>query len=112
MLFRIDIYFTKYCLAVEIEEKGHIDIDLEFEEKRQVTLEKELNCTFIRINTSRENFHVDYEASKIQVFISQFKDNKIKERYNKNKELEDEIKKLKLQLAKLGVKNNDVNDKK
>ena len=112
MLFRNDIYFTKYCLAVEIDEKGHTDRDLEFEEKRQVALEKKLNCTFIRINTSRENFDADYEASKIQVFISQFKNNKIKERDNKNKELEDEIKKLKLQLAKLGVKNNDVNDKK
>ena len=39
------------------------------------------------------------------MFISQFKD-------NKNKELEDEIKKLKLQLANLSVKNNEVNDKK
>ena len=31
ILFRIDIYFTKYCLAVEIDEKGHTDRDLEFE---------------------------------------------------------------------------------
>ena len=105
ILFRIDIYFPKYCLAVEIDEKGHTDRDLIFEEKRQKALEKKLNCTFIRINTSKENFDVDYEASRIQTFISQFKD-------NKNKELEDEIEKLKLQLANLGVKNNDVNDKK
>ena len=41
----------------------------------------------------------------MQTFISQFK-------YNKNKKLEDEIEKLKLQLANLGVKNNEVNDKK
>ena len=105
ILFRIDIYFTKYCLAVEIDEKGHTDRDLIFEEKRQKALEKKLNCTFIRINTSKENFDVDYEASRIQTFISQFKD-------NKNKELEDEIEKLKLRLANLSVKNNDVNDKK
>ena len=39
------------------------------------------------------------------MFISQFKD-------NKNKEIEDEIKKLKLQLGNLSVKNNGVNDKK
>ena len=31
ILFRIDIYFTKYCLAIEIDEKGHTDRDLEFE---------------------------------------------------------------------------------
>ena len=46
--------------------------------KRQEALEKKLNCTFIRINTSKENFDVDYEASEIQTLISQFKDNKIK----------------------------------
>ena len=112
ILFRIDIYFTKYCLAVEIDEKGHTDRDLIFEEKRQKALEKKLNCTFIRINTSKENYDADYEVSRMQTFISQFKDNKIKERDNKNKELEDEIEKLKLQLANLGIKNNDVNDKK
>ena len=105
IMFRIDVYFTEYCLAVEIDEKGHTDRDLIFEEKRQKTLEKKLNCTFIRINTSKENFDVDYEASRIQTFISQFKD-------NKNKKLEDEIEKLKLQLANLSVKNNEVNDKK
>ena len=33
ILFRIDIYFTKYCLAVEINEKDHTDRDLEFEKK-------------------------------------------------------------------------------
>ena len=98
--------FTKYCLAVEIDEKGHTDRDLEFEKKkRQEALEKKLKCRFIRFNTSKENFDVDYEVSKKQTFISQFKE-------NKNKELEDEIEKLKLQLANLGVRNNDVNDKK
>ena len=72
-MFRIDIYFTKYCLAVEIDEKGHTDRDLIFEEERQKALEKKLNCKFIRINTDRENFDVDYEASRIQVFISHLK---------------------------------------
>ena len=85
ILFRIDIYFTEYSLAVEIDEKGHTDRDLIFEEKRQKALEKKLNCTFIRINTSKENYDADYEASRIQVFISQFKENKIKERDNKIK---------------------------
>ena len=68
------IYLTKCCLAIEIDEKSHTDRDLEFEKKRQEALEKKLNCTFIRINTSKENFDVDYEASRIQTFISQFKD--------------------------------------
>ena len=53
------------------------------------------------------------------MFISQFKDDKIKERGdkikeidNKNKEPKDEIKELKLQLENLSVKNNGDNDKK
>ena len=70
---------------------------LNFKKKRQEALEKKLSCTFIIINTSKENFDVDYKASRIQTFISQFKD-------NINKKLEDEIEKL--QLANLSVKNN------
>ena len=99
-----DVYFTKYFLAVEIDEKGHTDRDLIFEEKRQKALEKKLNCEFIRINTSRENYDANYEASRIQTLISNSNKNKIKE-------LEGEIKKLKLQLANPSVENND-NDKK
>ena len=68
--------------------------------KRQKALEKKLNCEFIRINTNKENYDADYEASRIQTFISNFNKSKIKE-------LEDEIKKLKLQLANLSVQNND-----
>ena len=33
ILFRIDIYLNKFLLAVEIDEKGHTDRDLTFEEK-------------------------------------------------------------------------------
>ena len=62
----INIYFTKYSFAVEIDEKVHTDRDLIFEEKRQKALEKKLNCTFIRINTSKENYDADYEASRIE----------------------------------------------
>ena len=30
ILFRIDVYFTKYFLAVEIDEEGHTDRNLIF----------------------------------------------------------------------------------
>ena len=100
LLCRIDVYFTKYFLAVEIDEKGHTDRELIFEKKRQKVLEKKINCEFIRINTSRENYDANYEASRIQTFISNSNKNKIKE-------LEDEIKKLRLQLANQIVENNN-----
>ena len=100
--------------------KKVILIEIRFLNKKEKRHQKKkLNCTFIRFNTSKENFDVNYELGKIQIFISQFKDDKIKERDdkikeidNKNKELKDEIKKLKLQLENLSVKNNDDNDKK
>ena len=34
ILFRIDVYFTKYFLAVEIDEQDHASRDFIFEEKR------------------------------------------------------------------------------
>ena len=96
ILFRIDIYFTKYFLAIEVDEKRHTDRDLIFEEKRQKALEKKLDCEFIRINTSRKSYDADYEASRIQIFISKFKENEVKK-------LKDEIRKLKLQLTNQDV---------
>ena len=94
ILFRIDVYFTEYLLAAEIDEKGHTDRDLIFEEKRQKALEKKLGCKFIRINTSKEGYDADYEASRIQTFISKFKDRQLKNLNKKLKELENKIEKL------------------
>ena len=49
ILFRNDIYFTEYVLAVEIDEKGQTDRDLIFEEKRQKTLEKNLIVNLLEL---------------------------------------------------------------
>ena len=40
ILFRIDVYFTEYFLAVEINEQNHEGRELIFFKKRQETLEK------------------------------------------------------------------------
>ena len=80
ILFRIDIYFSESSLAVEIDEKGHTNRDIIFEEKRQKALEKKLGCKFIRINTSnaKNGYDLDYEAGNAQAFIDEFKNKKIK----------------------------------
>ena len=67
ILFRINVYFNKFLLAVEIDEKGHTDRDLIFEEKRQEALEKKLCCRFIRIITSnaKNGYDLDYEVVNI-----------------------------------------------
>ena len=90
ILFRIDIYFSECFLAVEIDEKGHTDRDLIFEEKRQKALEKKLGCKCIRINTSnaKNEYDLDYEVGNVQAFIDEFKNKKIKELEDKIKENE------------------------
>ena len=101
ILFRIDVYFIECLLFVEIDQKGHTERDLIFEEKRQKVLEKKLSCKFIRINTSKKGYKADYEASRVQTFISEFKNEKLKklEGSNNKKKHEDKIKKVKLELA-------------
>ena len=47
ILFRIDVYFTEYFLAVEIDEQNHEGRKLIFEEKRQKALEKSLIANLI-----------------------------------------------------------------
>ena len=51
---------------------------LYFEEKRQKALEEKLGWKFIRTNTSKVGYDSDYEASRIQRFISKFKDRQLK----------------------------------
>ena len=103
ILFRTDVYFNKFLLAVEIDEKGHTDRDSIFEEKRQEALEKKLGCEFIRINTSNaENgYDLDYEVNGIEAFIDEFQNKKIKEVKDENKELKEKNKELEEKLEKL-----------
>ena len=49
MLFRIDVYFDKFLLAVQIDEKWHTDRDLNFEEERQEALEKNLVVNLLEL---------------------------------------------------------------
>ena len=48
--YRIDAYFFKHKLAIEVDKQGHNDRDIDYEIKRQKAIEKELGCEFIRIN--------------------------------------------------------------
>ena len=84
VLFRIDIYFTEYFQQQKLMKK-FILTDTLFLKKRDKRHQKRLSCTFIRINTSKENYDEDYEVIRIQTFISNFNKSKIKE-------LEDKIK--------------------
>ena len=56
--YRIDPYFHKYKLAVEVDELGHADRNINNETERQKALERQLNCVFIRINPDEKDFNI------------------------------------------------------
>ena len=67
--YRIDLYFHKYKLAIEVDEFGHADRNLGNETERQKALEKEHDSVFIRINPVEENFNIFKEIYKIHRHI-------------------------------------------
>ena len=67
--WRIDLYFHKHKLSIEVDELGHADRNLGDEIERQKALEKELDCMFIRINPDEENFNIFKEINKIHRHI-------------------------------------------
>ena len=67
--YRIDLYFHKYKLAIEVDELGHVDTNRSNEIERQKALEKELDCVFIRINPDEKNFNIFKEINKIHRHI-------------------------------------------
>ena len=56
--YRIDLYFHKYKLAIEVDELGHADRNINNEIERQKALERELDCVFIRINPDEKDFKI------------------------------------------------------
>ena len=67
--YRIDLYFHKYKLVIEVDELGHTNRNINNEIERQKALEKELNCIFIRINPEEKHFNIFKEINKIHRHI-------------------------------------------
>ena len=63
---RIDFYLPKHKLAIEVDELGHLDKDVEDKIKRQKKSEKCLGCTFIRINLEEKDFDVCDKGGEIE----------------------------------------------
>ena len=63
--YRIDLYFHKHKLAIEVDELGHADRNRSNKIERQKVLEKELDCMFIRINPNEKKFNIFKEINKI-----------------------------------------------
>ena len=70
--YRIDLYFHEYKLAIEVDELGHTNRNINNEIERQKALEKELNCVFVRINPDKKSFNIFKEINKIHRHIKNF----------------------------------------
>ena len=67
--YRIDLYFHKHKLAIEVDELGHADRNLSNEIERQKALEKELDCVFIRIHLDGKKLDIFKEINNIHRHI-------------------------------------------
>ena len=61
----IGIYFPEYRLAIEIDERGHLDRNEEKEKERENEIKEKLKCEFIKINPDKKNFDEYVEFGKI-----------------------------------------------
>ena len=98
-----DAYFPKHNLAIEVDEQGHHNRNTFHEIERQKSLEKELDCVFIRINLAKENFNVFAEISKIQNHIIKSTKKKLTKNLTKKKVIDD----ISHELLKLEFKSNN-----
>ena len=80
----VDLYFHKYKLAIEVDELGHNDRNIDYEIQRQQALERELSCVFIRINPDAVDFNIFKEINKIHRHINQLTKQQTKKQTKKS----------------------------
>ena len=51
--YKVDLYFHDYKLAIEVDENGLSDRNIDYEIKRQKAIEQELSCKYIRIDPEK-----------------------------------------------------------
>lgn len=56
--YRLDLYFPELKIAVECDEFDHENYNAAEEIKRQLYIERELGCYFVRFNPDEPNFNV------------------------------------------------------
>ena len=77
---QVDLYFSEYNLAIEVDEKGHTDRDKKKRKWKRRKNRKGLRCSFVRVNPDAENYDIFVEIGKITGYIDQSnKETEIKE---------------------------------
>ena len=69
--YRIDLYFHDYQLAIETDENGRSDRNIDCKIKRQKATEQTLSYKFIRLDPSKEDFYIFKVANEIFRHIKQ-----------------------------------------
>ena len=69
--YRIDLYFHDYKFAIEIDENGRIDKNIDYEIERKKAIEQELGCQFIRTDPDKEHFDIFKAIDEIFRHIKQ-----------------------------------------
>ena len=67
--YGIDLYFHEYKLAIEVDELGYINRNINNEIERQ----KGKNCIFIKINLDEKDFNIFKETNKIHTLKNHLK---------------------------------------
>ena len=94
---KIDFYFLRHKLAIEVDELRHLDRNEEDEMKRQKKkLEEHLKCTFFRINPDKKHFDIFGGLGKIESYVSESNKKLIKQ--STKKSLIDDLSKRLLEL--------------
>ena len=65
LIYRIELYFHDHKLAIEIDENGYSNRTTDYEIKSQRTIDQKLGCTFIRIDSYKEDFDIFKTANEI-----------------------------------------------
>ena len=63
--YRINLYFLYYKRAIEFDELGHEDRNIDYKIQRKKTIEKKLGCKFIRVNPDEQNFYIFKAVNEI-----------------------------------------------
>ena len=69
--YRIVLCFPEHKLAIDCDEHGHKDRDINYEIRRQTFIEDQLNCKFIRYNPDAKDFTIERVLNKICQYIYQ-----------------------------------------
>ena len=63
--YRIDLYFPKHRLAIEVHEKGYAERNECENTERKNAIIEHLDCKFISISPDENDFDVDIEIDKM-----------------------------------------------